>query len=167
MIEQPPGETPLDETPPGDTPPSANGPPSENIPPTSDNIPPVSDVTPPSFPTPPSDNGTPLMGDTPGGPEYPPPTISEELRADLCRVWSLGFLDAMKGEEVNDEDTIPSSITPHLVKLAEGCIDNAASFIAQVFVENPQAVYQTVYGVGFDVCAAMNAAYGPTEINLN
>ena len=162
MTEQPPGETP-----PGDTPPSANGPPSENIPPTSDNIPPVSDVTPPSFPTPPSDNGTPLMGDTPGGPEYPPPTISEELRADLCRVWSLGFLDAMKGEEVNDEDTIPSSITPHLVKLAEGCIDRAAPLIAEVFQENPELVCGVVYQGGYDLSTAMNDAYGPTEINLN
>ena len=70
----------------------------------------------------------------------------------------------MKGEEVNDEDTIPSSITPHLVKLAEGCIDNSASFIAEVFTENPETIYSTVYGAGYDVCAA---AYGPTEINLN
>ena len=81
-------------------------------------------------------------------------------------MWALGFLDCMKGEPVIDDDTIPSSITPHLVKLAEGCIDNAASFIAQVFVENPQTVYQTVYGVGFEVCSAMNAK-AAAELNLN
>ena len=95
------------------------------------------------------------------------PTISEELRADLCRVWALGFLDAMKGEPVTDDDSIPSDMAPHLVKLAQGCIDNAESLTAQVFTENPSTIYQTVYGVGFDVCAAMNAAYGPTEVNLN
>ena len=83
------------------------------------------------------------------------------------QVWTLGFLDAMKGEPVTDDDTIPSEIAPHLVKLAEGCIDKAAPFLAQVFTENPSTVYDVVYGCGFDLCAAMNAAYGPTEINLN
>ena len=108
----------------------------------------------------------PLMGDAPGDLEHSP-TISEELRVALCQVWTLGFLDCMKGEPVTDDDSIPSDMTPHLVKLAEGCIDSAASFIAEVFTENPLTIYQTVYGVGFDVCSAMNAAYGPTEINLN
>ena len=99
--------------------------------------------------------------------QKPPPTISEGLRADLCQVWALGFLDAMKGEEVNGDDAILSDMAEPLVKLAEGCIDHAASFIAEVFTENPETIYSTVYGAGYDVCAAMNAAYGPTEINLN
>ena len=72
-----------------------------------------------------------------------------------------------QGEPVLDGDTLPSSMAPHLVKLAEGCIDNAASFIAEVFAENPPTVYKTVYGVGFELCAAMNAAYGPIEVNVN
>ena len=82
-------------------------------------------------------------------------------------MWVLGFVDCMKGEPVNDDDTIPSDMVPHLVTLAEGCIDHAAAFMAQVFTENPKTVYEAVYGSGFGVCAAMNAAYGPTEINLN
>ena len=36
------------------------------------------------------------------------PTISDELRADLCKAWLLGFLDAMAGGEVTDQDCIPS-----------------------------------------------------------
>ena len=79
----------------------------------------------------------------------------------------LGFLDCMKGEEVNDDDAIPSDMAEPLATLAAGCIDNAAGFIAEVIVENPSAVFGTVYQAGYDVCAAMNAAYGPTEINLN
>ena len=97
----------------------------------------------------------------------PPPTISGELRDDLCLAWVLGFLDCMKGEEVNDDDAIPSDMAEPLATLAAGCIDNAAGFIAEVIVENPSAVFGTVYQAGYDVCAAMNAAYGPTEINLN
>ena len=130
------------------------------------------------------------------------PTISEELRVALMQVWTLGFLDCMKGSMPpaqrhtrplqgntpppclgtwppayprhtpampSSPTTIPSPqrIAPHLVKLAAGCIDNAASFIAEVFTENPSTVYKTVYGVGFELCAAMNAAYGPIEVNVN
>ena len=158
--------TPDDSTP-GETPPSANGLPSEKIPPVSDKIPPVSEDTPPSLPSPPSENIPPLMGDTPAGPEYPLPTISEGLRAELCSVWLLGFLDAMKGEEVNDDDQILSGMAQPLAKAAEQCIDNSASMIAAIVQENPETVYRTVYQVGHDLCAAMNAAYGPIEINLN
>ena len=99
--------------------------------------------------------------------EHTAPAISGPLRADLCTAWTVGFLDCMKGENVSDDDTIPSEMVEPLVKLAEGCIDHAASFIAEVFTENPETIYSTVYGAGYDVCAAMNAAYGPIEINLN
>ena len=82
-------------------------------------------------------------------------------------MWALGFVDCMKGELVEDEDTIPSEMVEPLVRLAEGCIDHAASYIAQVFQENPETISKTIYLAGFEVCTAMNAAYGPTEINLN
>lgn len=99
------------------------------------------------------------------------PTISDELRADLCKVWALGFLDAMAGQPVEDEDVIPANQAAPLAamvkQLAEGCINHAEAVIAELFPENPQAVYDTVYSVGFDLCSAMNAADGPTEINLN
>ena len=156
----PPGDTPLGENTPGentpgeDSTPGENGPPPENGP-QGENSPPS-----PENSTPPSENGT--VGDAPGG-----PTISEGLRADLCQVWVLGFLDCMKGEEVNDYDAILSDMSESLVKLSEGCIDSAASFIAQVFVENPpQAVYEIVYGVGFEVCLAMNLT-AAAQLNRN
>ena len=34
--------------------------------------------------------------------------ISDDLQADLCKAWLLGFLDAMAGGEVTDQDCIPS-----------------------------------------------------------
>ena len=152
------------------------------------------------------------------------PTISAELRVDLCKVWVLGFLDAMRasippyvegdtplGSEVyplydpehlppyagtqpppapehtppyaqedppgtppahppyapTDEDTIPSDMAPHLVKLAEGCIDNAETHIAALFAENPQTVYETVYRGGRDLYLALAAAHAPIQVNLN
>ena len=104
------------------------------------------------------------MGDAPGDPETPP--ISDELRADLCKAWVLGFLDAMKGAEVNDDDEILSDMAESLVKLSEGCIDSAASVIAQVFAENPQAVYRLVYGAGFEACLGMNLK-AAAQLNRN
>ena len=109
----------------------------------------------------------------PSGPNMPPqlpensPPISDGLRADLFKAWALGFVDSMKGEPANDDDMILSDVADSLVKLSEGCIDNAASLIAQVIDENPSTVYQVVYSVGYDLYSALAAAYGPTEINLN
>ena len=82
-------------------------------------------------------------------------------------MWLLGFLDAMKGEAVNGDDQILSGMAEPLVSAAEKCIDSAASIIAATIQENPWTVYRTVYQVGYDFCAAMNAAYRPIEINLN
>ena len=148
MTDQP-MSTPEDDT---STPPSENSPPLSSIP--------------PSLKAPPLSENGPLMGDAPGGPEAPPPTISSPLRADLCRMWALGFLDCMKGEPVIDDDAIPSELVEPLVTLAEGCIDHAASFIAQVFTENPETIYSTVYGVGFEVCLAINLK-AAAELNRN
>ena len=135
-------------------------------------MPPYAEHTPPCSEAPLGEDAPPCQEHTPPCSEAPlhkhsPPTISAPLRADLCRLWSVGFLDAMKGEPVTDDDEIPSDMAEPLVKLAEGCIDGAESFISEVFVENPSTVYQTVYQAGYDVCAAMNAAYSPIEINLN
>ena len=136
------------------------------MPPYAEDAPLGEDAPPCSEDTPPCPEDTPQGNDAPLQ-EHSPPTISGPLRADLCRVWALGFLDCMKGEEVNDDDEIPSDMAELLVKLSESSINGAEDFIAQVFTENPKMVYSTVYFAGFEVCAAMNAAYGPTEINLN
>ena len=142
----------------------------EDAPPCSEDAPLSQEDTPlaqedaPSCP----EDAPPLSGDSPPSQEMPPPsTISGPLRADLCRIFALGFLDAMKGEPISDDDEIPSDVAELLIKLSEGCIDNAASFIAEVFTENPETTYNTIYKVGFDLSTAMNGAYEPTAINLN
>ena len=156
----PQGEnTPASEnTPQGEnTPASENTPQGENSPP-SEFCPPISEITPPS-------GDTPASGDSPLS-EHTPPTISAPLRADLCKAWVLGFLDAMKGEAVNDDDEIESDMAELLVEMAEGCIDSSTELIAQVFVENPQTVYQTIYSMGFEVSSTMNLK-AAAELNRN
>ena len=68
---------------------------------------------------------------------------------------------------MTDEDLIPADIAPPIQALAESSIDGSTSLIAGLYRENPTDVYQTIYRVGFDLCAAMNAAYGPIEVNPN
>ena len=92
--------------------------------------------------------------------------LGADLRAELQQCFLLGFLESMAGRPLEDEDCIPSELAPPppLVQMAEQCIDKAEAFIAEIFQENPQTVYQTVYATGFDICAAMNAAYGPPAV---
>ena len=40
------------------------------------------------------------------------PTISEELRADLCKAWVVGFLDAMNGAPPSSREIAPLSEVP-------------------------------------------------------
>ena len=139
----------------------------EDAPPCSEDTPLVQEHTPPCpGATPPvSRDAPPVSDDAPLSQEMPPPsTISAPLRADLCRVWVLGFLDAMAGFQVNDDDAIPSDIAEALVKLSESSINGAEDFIAQVFLENPKLVYGVVYQDGFDLSTVMD---GATAINLN
>ena len=163
----------MDEQPTEDAPHSENSPHGENAPPASDappseNAPAASEHSPPSpehSPRPPEHS--PPSGDSPAhGKHSPHPTISPPLRADLCRVFVLGFLDAMKDADVNEDDEIEEDLAETLVKLAEGCINHSASVIAQLFLENPQTVFQTVYGVGFEACLAMNLK-AAAQLNRN
>ena len=135
----------------------------EDAPPCSEDTPLAQEHTPPC-----PEAAPPVSDDAPLSQEMPPPsTISGPLRADLCRVWVLGFLDAMAGFQVNDDDEIPSDIAEALVKLSESSINGAEDFIAQVFLENPKLVYGVVYQDGFDLSTVIDGAYEPTAINLN
>ena len=66
-----------------------------------------------------------------------------------------------------DSEALPPEIALPLATLAAGCIDRAASLIAEVFTENPSTVWKVVYRVGFDAWGAMNAANGAIEVHLN
>ena len=41
-------------------------------------------------------------------------SLSEDLKAELATVFMVGFLDAMAGIPVEDDDTIPAEIAPPL-----------------------------------------------------
>ena len=95
------------------------------------------------------------------------PTISDELRANLMRVWALGFLEAMAGREVENDDAIPTELGDALIVAAEKSIGGAETFIAEVFMENPTTVYQTVYAIGWETSININSITSPIEVNLN
>ena len=81
--------------------------------------------------------------------------INDDLRAELCQVFALGFLDRMAGFEVRDDDLIPYTPPPPdfattLRTLALGCINHAQDMIAANIRENPQTIYNSVYEVGVE-----------------
>ena len=159
--------TPLGSNPPGSNPPGedstqGSNPPGENDPQGQNSTPPLENKTPPSEKADPPSEFYPPMDDA------PPlgPTISDGLRADLCKAWVLGFLDCMKGEQVNADDAIPLDVAEKLVKLSQGCVDHSASLIAKVMVDSPQAVDQTVYAAGFEACLSMNLK-AEAQLNRN
>ena len=94
-------------------------------------------------------------------------SISDDLRAELGRVFLLGFLDASAGTPVEDEDLIPADLAPPLVQMAEAAVDGGEAMIAELYRENPQTVCQTLYSVGWETCQRLDHAFGPAEVNLN
>ena len=93
--------------------------------------------------------------------------LDDDLHTSLSKLFVIGFLDAMAGRPVEDEDCIPSELSLTLIQIAGGCIDRAEAFIGEIFPENPQTCYDAAYQAGFDICTALSVAYGPMEIYLN
>ena len=109
--------------------------------------------TPPQEDTPQGD--TP-QGDTPQ--EHTPPRttpISAGLRATLATVFVAGFLHASAGQPVEDTDTIPVEVGAPLHELAMKCIEASEALIAELYPENPQTVYRTLYDVGYQAAKAI------------
>ena len=73
----------------------------------------------------------------------------------------------MAGEPVTDEHTIPVELAPPLQQLAQACIDGSEAMIAQLYPENPQTVYDTLYRVGYESCLMIDALNPVVDINLN
>ena len=93
--------------------------------------------------------------------------ISNDLKVELVQVFTVGFLDAMAGRPVEEEDAIPSDLAPPLADLAHACIAYSEQEIAAVYNENPSDVYRAVYDSGVQVAATINQAVGPAPIYLN
>ena len=141
---------------------------SRNRPPPVQKIAPlVQKIAPPvqNRPPPRLEHTPPCPGTAPPVENIPP--LSDQLRGDLCTLWALGFCDTLKGKLVEDEDTIPSEMVEPLVKLAEACIDGAASVIAQMFIENPDTTATVIYQAGAEACRTMRAINQPIVVSLN
>lgn len=95
------------------------------------------------------------------------PSISDELRANLEKVFALGFCDALTGRPVEDTDTIPNELADHLVLAAQESIAGAEQNIAQVFMEHPAKVYEEAYIAGYQTCIMLNGAVVPVNVHLN
>ena len=92
--------------------------------------------------------------------------ISDDLRVDLAQVFLRGFLDYSAGTPVEDDDEIPSALGPPLVQMAKQCIAKAEPILAELFRENPQLTYDTVYAAGGGIAKTIEAL-GPQPIYLN
>ena len=80
-------------------------------------------------------------------------SLSEDLKAELATVFMVGFLDAMAGTPVEDEDVSSRrKIAPPLIEMAQGCIERTEDKIAEIYAENPSEVYEAVYQVGVELC---------------
>ena len=92
--------------------------------------------------------------------------ISDDLRAELGKVFLLGYLDHCAGTTVEDDDEIPGAIGLPLIQMAEQCIANAEPILAELSRQNPQLMYETVYAAGADIAKTIEAL-GPQPIYLN
>ena len=75
-------------------------------------------------------------------------TISDELRARLCQIFALGYLDQMAGYAVTDEDLIERRDAETIETAALACIAASEAEIMESYPENPQSVHDEVYRAG-------------------
>ena len=92
-------------------------------------------------------------------------SISNELRAQLMQVWMLGFVEAVAGGEVTDDDVIPTQFGDLLKEMATWAIDEAVPKIAPLIQEHPTACYQAMYEVGFKTAKALTIPSEPISLN--
>ena len=92
--------------------------------------------------------------------------ISDDLRAELGKAFVRGFLDYSAGTPVEDDDEIPSALGLPLIQMAKQCIANAEPILVELFRENPQLTYDTVYEAGAS-CAEIIEELGPRPVYLN
>lgn len=81
------------------------------------------------------------------------------------QVWALGFLDAVAGSEVTDDDLIPTQFGDLLQELATRAIDEAAPKIAPLILENPTVCHQAMYESGFKTAKALTIPSEPICLN--
>ena len=93
--------------------------------------------------------------------------LSESLRSDLVLCFILGAADYMNGAPCTGEELIPLSLATPLYEMAAKAVAGSESLIAQLFPENPETVFHTIYTVGYEAGATIDQAVGPAPIYLN
>ena len=76
------------------------------------------------------------------------PKIDDGLRATLIKVFAVGFIDAMAGFQVTDDDLIAGVDAAAIERAALACIAKGEAMIAADYIENPQSVYAAIYDAG-------------------
>ena len=80
--------------------------------------------------------------------EHDPALLSDDLRVRLSQVFALGFLDAMAGFEITDDDVLVGIDAGAMEQAALACISSAEGMIHANYIENPQMVHDEVYAAG-------------------
>ena len=76
------------------------------------------------------------------------PKLDDDLRVLLTQTFALGFLDAMAGFDVKDDDLIAGVDASAVEALALSCIEKGEDRIAADYIENPQMVHDSIYDAG-------------------
>ena len=74
--------------------------------------------------------------------------LDADLVTLLSQVFALGFVDAMAGRPVTDDDLISPVDAGPIQHLALGYIAQGEGMIHSVFDENPQLVFDSLYRAG-------------------
>ena len=76
------------------------------------------------------------------------PRLDDDLRSTLVQVFALGFLDAMAGFKVKDDDLIAGVDAAAIETAALQCIAQGEEMLAGHYRENPKMCNDAVYNTG-------------------
>ena len=79
--------------------------------------------------------------------------LADDLKVELAQLWTVGFLDRLNGQPVQDDQMLPIAAVDSFIAAAMGVIESAAPKLAAAYLENPQTVNESVYAAGVDAAA--------------
>ena len=76
--------------------------------------------------------------------------MNNELRATLLSVFTLGYLDAVKGSPIDEDDVIDGETASEIEVAALACIAKAETMLMANYAENPGQCHAELYRKGRD-----------------
>ena len=64
------------------------------------------------------------------------------------QAFSLGYLDAVKGSPVEEDDLVDGETATQISEAALECIDRSATMLKANIIENPEQCHQEIYRAG-------------------